>query len=252
MTAKTLAATGLKARVLTQHTLNPRQAGHPWSARADRLQSITGLALGGFLLLHMHFESSILLGKEVFYQVVQLLEGGMFSSSGHGFPWVTKAFSVLMLIVVCLHAALALRRFPTQLGQWRQLRAHLGSIAHKDTHAWFWQLVTGFVLFFLVPVHLFTMILNPEIGPHLSAERVFHDNAWVLYGLLLPAVVVHAMIGLYRVSVKWGWVQNRKRMRHTIKGLIVYLLCLGSASLVAYMLIGQGLSVPVMPFVPGQ
>ncbi|MCL2918601.1 fumarate reductase cytochrome b subunit [Shewanella litorisediminis] len=238
------------ARTLTEHTLNPRTAGHPWSARADKLQSLTGLMLGGFLLLHMHFESSILLGKEVFYQVVQLLEGGMFSSTGHGFPWVTKAFSVLVLIVVCLHAALALRRFPTQLGQWRLLRSHLGSIAHKDTHAWFWQLVTGFVLFFLVPVHLFTMILNPEIGPHLSAERVFHDNAWVLYALLLPAVVVHAMIGLYRVSVKWGWVVRRRPLRKVVKLLIVYLLCLGTSSLVAYLLIGASLTLPVTPFSP--
>ena len=39
------------------------------------------------------------------------------------------------------------------------------------------------------------MILNPEIGPHLSAERVYHDNLVVICALL-PAVVVHAMIGL--------------------------------------------------------
>ncbi len=154
--------------------------GHPWSAKADRLQSATGIMLGSFLLLHMHFESSILLGKEAFYRVVQLLEGGMFSSTGHGFPIVTKVFSVLMLLVVIVHAAVALRRFPAQLGQWRALRSHMGNIKHKDTHAWFWQLITGFILFFLVPVHLFTMILNPEIGPHLSAERVYHDNACLL------------------------------------------------------------------------
>ena len=156
-----ISVTRVHTRVKTQGI------GHPWSAKADRLQSATGIMLGCFLLLHMHFESSILLGKEAFYQVVQLLEGGMFSSTGHGFPMVTKVFSVFMLLVVILHAAVALRRFPAQLGQWRALRSHLGGINHRDTHAWFWQLITGFILFFLVPVHLFTMILNTEIGPHL-------------------------------------------------------------------------------------
>ncbi|MCH1931493.1 fumarate reductase cytochrome b subunit [Shewanella sp. A25] len=224
--------------------------GHPWSAKADRLQSATGIMLGGFLLLHMHFESSILLGKEAFYRVVQMLEGGMFSSTGHGFPIVTKLFSVFMLLVVITHAAVALRRFPAQLGQWRALRSHLGGINHRDTHAWFWQLITGFILFFLVPVHLFTMILNPEIGPHLSAERVYHDNAWLLYALLLPAVVIHALIGLYRVAVKWGITQHRSGLRKIAKVLIVYLLCLGIASLVSYVIIGSDLGVPVTPYIP--
>lgn len=233
------------------HTKVKKQAvGHPWSAKADRLQSATGILLGCFLLLHIHFESTILLGKETFYQVVQLLEGGMFSSTGHGFPIVTKVFSVFILLVVIVHAAVALRRFPAQLGQWRALRSHLGGINHRDTHAWFWQLITGFMLFFLVPVHLFTMILNPEIGPHLSAERVYHDNAWLLYALLLPAVVIHAMIGLYRVAVKWGITTQRSGLRKLAKVLIIYLLCLGIASLVAYMLIGSELTLPVQPYVP--
>lgn len=230
--------------------VNTPALGHPWSARADKLQSATGLMLGCFLLLHMHFESSILLGKEAFYHVVQFLEGGMFSSTGHGFPIVTKIFSVFMLLVVIVHAAVALRRFPAQLGQWRALRSHLGGIKHKDTHAWFWQLITGFILFFLVPVHLFTMITNPEIGPHLSAERVYHNNAWLLYALLLPAVVIRAMIGLYRVSVKWGLTTKRSSLRKVVKVLIIYLICLGTASLISYLFIGSELSLPVQPFVP--
>ena len=208
--------------------------------------------MGVFLLFHLHFESSILLGKDAFYHVVHFLEGSMFSDDGKGFPIITQIISVFMLLVFVVHALTALRRFPTQLGQLRALRTSLNIIHHRDTRIWYLQLLTGAALFFLVPVHLFEMIQAPNIGPNMSAERVYHDNTWLLYALLLPAVVVHAMIGLYRVSVKWGWVQNRKRMRLTIKGLIIYFLCLGSASLVAYMLIGQGLSVPVTPFVPGQ
>ncbi|MCL1057078.1 succinate dehydrogenase/fumarate reductase cytochrome b subunit [Shewanella sp. Choline-02u-19] len=224
--------------------------GHPASAKADKIQSITGVLMGCFLLAHLHFESSILLGKEAFYTVVQFLEGGMFSSTGHGFPIVTKVFSVFMLLVVMAHAAVALRRFPAQIGQWRALRRHMSVINHKDSHAWFWQLITGFVLFFLVPVHLFTMIANPEIGPHLSADRVYNQNAWLLYALLLPAVVIHAMIGLYRVAVKWGLTTKRTGLRKLAKGLIIYLIVIGLMSLISYLIIGSDLSLPVEAYRP--
>jgi len=62
--------------------MNAGPFGQVDSAKADVLQSATGVLLGCFILMHMHFEASILLGKDTFYQVVQLLEGGMFSSSG--------------------------------------------------------------------------------------------------------------------------------------------------------------------------
>jgi fumarate reductase subunit C len=112
-------------------------------------------------------------------------------------------------------------------------------------------MVSGFLLFFLVPVHLFAMMTNPEIGPHLSAERVVHHNAWMLYVLLLPAVTVHAIFGLYRVSVKWGLTTKRFALLKFAKVLIAYLLVLGVASLLTYIIIGRSLSLPVVPFVPG-
>ncbi|MDD8061056.1 MULTISPECIES: fumarate reductase cytochrome b subunit [Shewanella] len=231
---------------------NAKGFSHPiWAARADRLQSASGVLLGLFLIMHLHFESSILLGKEAFYQVAQFLEGGIFSETGHGFPILTQIFSVVMLLVVLIHAVFALRRFPTQIGQWRALRQQMKFLPHEDTKIWFWQMVSGFLLFFLVPVHLFTMITNPEIGPHLSAERVVYQNAWVLYVLLLPAVTIHAIFGLYRVSVKWGLITQRFALLKLAKVMLAYLMVLGVASLVAYIIIGRSLSLPVVPFVPG-
>ncbi len=231
-------------------SINGGPFGQASSGRADSLQSLTGAVLGLFLLAHMHFEATILLGKETFYHVVQLLEGGMFSADGHGFMWVTQVFSTFIAIVFVVHAAFALRRFPVQLGQWRSLRGFVKNINHTDTRIWYWQLITGFALFFLVTPHLATMILNPEIGPHLSAERVYHDNAWLLYALLLPTVLVHGLMGLYRVIVKWGISTNRSLIRSIAYVLLVYLLCLGSLSLITYISIGSELTLPIERFIP--
>jgi fumarate reductase subunit C len=237
-----------KTRVPT--AINGGPFGQAWSARADGLQSLTGILLGAFLLVHLHFEASILLGKETFFRVVQLLEGSMFSATGHGWPLVTQIFSVFILVIVVVHAALALRRFPVQIGQWRALRGFMSNIKHKDTRAWYWQMITGFVLFFLVSAHLGTMILNPEIGPHLSAERVYDGHAWLLYIVFLPVVLVHGIIGLYRVILKWGISSNRSLIRKIAQILIIYLLCLGSLSLITYISIGSELLHPVQPFMP--
>lgn len=224
---------------------------HPvWAARADRIQSMTGVMLGLFLVMHLHFESSILLGKEAFYQVAQFLEGGIFSETGHGYPLLTQIFSSVMLVIVMLHAVFALRRFPTQLGQYKALKNQMSVVKHGDTKIWFWQMVTGFLLFFVVPPHIYMMITNPEIGPHLSAERVYHHNVWQLYIVLLPAVVIHAVFGLYRVFVKWGLCQNRHGLLKFAKVMVVYLLIIGIASLLAYIVIGRTLELPVVPFVP--
>jgi fumarate reductase subunit C len=237
-----------KTRVPT--AINGGPFGQAWSARADCLQSLTGALLGAFLLVHMHFEASILLGKETFYRFVQVLEGGMFSATGHGWPLVTQIFSVFILVIVVVHAALALRRFPVQLGQWRALRGFMSNIKHKDTRAWYWQMITGFILFFLVSAHLATMILDPEIGPHLSADRVYNGHAWLLYVVFLPVVLVHGLIGLYRVILKWGVSNNRSLIRTIAQVLMIYLLCLGSLSLITYISIGSELTLPVQPFIP--
>ncbi|BDM62956.1 fumarate reductase [Shewanella sp. NFH-SH190041] len=240
----------MTTKTYVPNPISPRLLGHRRSAYVDRLQSATGVLMGVFLLFHLHFESSILLGKDAFYHVVHFLEGSLFSDDGKGFPVITQFISVLMLAVFVLHALTALRRFPAQLGQWRALQSSLRTIRHSDTRIWYFQLLTGAALFFLVPVHLFEMIQAPAIGPHMSAERVYHDNTWLLYVLLLPAVVVHAVFGLYRVAVKWGVSSQRATLLRLAKGLLIYLLLLGIASLICYVLIGTELTLPVTPFSP--
>ena len=229
---------------------NPRVVGTPGSARVDLLQSVTGVILGLFLLVHLHFESSILLGKEAFFHTVQFLEGSMFSSTQYGWHWVTRTISIFMLVVFIIHAVTALRRFPAKLGEWRALRHFQHTVKHSDTTIWFWQLLTGCALFFLVPVHLFQMIQDPSIGPNMSPARVYLDNVWVLYSIFLPIVIIHAVFGLYRVSIKWGIINQRTALRKFAFFLVAYLFVLGLASLFTYIYLGSQLVLPVTPYIP--
>ena len=78
------------------------------------------------------------------------------------------------------------------------------------------------------------MLMHPErIGPYESADRVWSELLWPLYILLLLAVELHGGIGLYRLAVKWGWLEgedpNRtRRLLTRLKWAItVFFLALG-------------------------
>jgi fumarate reductase subunit C len=118
-------------------------------------------------------------------------------------------------------------------------------LRHEDTTLWFWQVITGFALFFLAPAHLYVMLTRPDrIGPFESADRVWSDHFWPLYLLLLFAVELHGGIGLYRLAVKWGWFasQDATKTRHRLRtvkwAITAFFLALGIATLAAYMKIG--------------
>jgi len=116
---------------------------------------------------------------------------------------------------------------------------------HEDTTLWYWQVLTGFALFFLASAHLYWMLVNPDrIGPFESADRVWSDHFWILYLVMLFVVEIHGGVGLYRLAVKWGFfsgkdvLRARQRLRAVKWGITVFLIVLGLATLAAYVKIG--------------
>ena len=214
-----------------------------WPARLDLLQSASGLALGLFMWVHMFFVASILLGKDAMWTVARMFEGYfVFGSSQY---WLVSVLVACVATLFVVHAALALRKFPANYRQYRTYRDHLTQMKHEDTTLWYWQVVTGFALFFLASVHLYIMLTRPDtIGPYGSADRMWSDTMWPLYLVLLFAVEFHGGVGLYRVALKWGWFERgdpnatRRKLRKFKWTLTAFFLALGLATLVAYVKIG--------------
>ena len=215
-----------------------------WPACLDALESISGVLLLLFIWAHMFFESSILLGKEAMFHVSRLFEGEPLL--GKPYPQLVSLAALAVGLLVVVHAALAVRKSPVSYRQYSLLHHHLGSLRHGDTTLWYLQVITGFALFFLIPVHLYIAFAQPElIGPYASADRIWTGRFWMLYVLLLLTVHIHAGIGFYRLMMKWGWfnappnARFRNRVRVAMWCIIGFYLCLGSASLVTYMTIGH-------------
>jgi fumarate reductase subunit C len=214
-----------------------------WPARLDLTQSATGLLLALFMWGHMAFVSSILISKDAMWTVTRFFEGYFLFGTAH--PAIVTGVVAMVIALVVVHAVLALRKFPASYRQFSTFRVHMRMLRHDDTTLWFWQVITGFALFFLAPAHLYTMLSRPDrIGPYASADRVWSEHLWPLYILLLLAVDLHAGIGLYRLGVKWGLLTGadpdatRRRLKRAKWAITVFFLALGLLTLAAYMKIG--------------
>jgi fumarate reductase subunit C len=223
--------------------LDSRARKSRWPARLDLTQSVTGLVLVLFMWGHMGFVSSILLGKDAMWTITKFFEGYFFF--GASYPWIVSIVVALIIALIVVHAALAVRKFPGNYREYRTFRVHMRMMRHEDTTLWFWQVLTGFALFFLASVHLYVMLTRSDrIGPFESSDRVWSEHFWPLYILLLLAVELHGGIGLYRLAVKWGWLGggDANATRHRLKllkwAITVFFLALGFATLAAYIKIG--------------
>jgi len=216
----------------------------PWPARLDLAQSASGLFLALFMWLHMAFVSSILLGNDAFWTVARFFEGYFFL--GRPLPILVSAFVAAVFLIIVLHSGLALRKFPASWSQYRTFWNHRRDIRHADTDLWLVQVATGFAMFFLASVHLYPMLVDPElIDPYGSADLVWSGRTWPALLLLLLCVEVHGVVGLYRLSLKWGWptfgdeARTRRVLRRTMWLLIVLFVTVGLASLDTFARIGK-------------
>jgi fumarate reductase subunit C len=231
------------SQVMARMQSHARHGKSRWPARMDLAQSLSGLALGLFMWVHMVFVSSILISKDAMWVVAKTFEG--YFLVGRSVPALVSIAVGGVAALVVLHAFLAMRKFPANFRQYSHFTSHRATLNHGDTTLWWVQAVTGFTLFFLAAPHLFQMLAHPaDIGPYESADRVWSASWWPLYLVLLFSVELHGGIGLYRLAVKWGWLQGRdadagRRRLQTIKwALTAFFLVLGLATLAAYMKIG--------------
>ncbi len=212
-------------------------------ARLDFLQSFTGLILALFIVGHIMFEASILISNEMMYKVTIMFEGYYFF--GETYPGIISFLAAAISVIFVLHAGIAMKKFPSSYRNYRVIKSHMKSMKHEDSSLWMIQIVTGFMMFFIGSVHLFIMMSEPsDIGPYASSHRVVEEFMGILYFMLLISVVSHAFIGLYRLALKWGFMEgkstkvSRARFKFLMKAMIAIYIIVGLSSLAKYTYIG--------------
>jgi len=212
-------------------------------ARLDFIQSVTGLILAVFIMGHIMFEASILISSEMMYKVTLMFEGYYFF--GERYPGIISFLAGAIFLIFILHAFVAIRKFPASYRDYKIIRKHTKQMKHEDSSLWMIQVITGFMMFFIGSVHLYIMMTQPaNIGPYASSSRIVDELMGPLYFLLLLSVVSHAFIGLYRLALKWGFMEgentkvSRARFKLLMKAMIALYIVVGLFSLAKYTYIG--------------
>ncbi|MCI6989713.1 MAG: fumarate reductase cytochrome b subunit [Campylobacter sp.] len=191
--------------------------GHKSSipATQDKLQSVTGLILACFMICHMLFTGSILIGKEAYEGVVSFAEP-------FGIHQVTNVVAFVILVIFMIHGFLAMRKFPSNYKAYLAFKSHKIRMKHCDTTLWWFQFWTGFLLFFFASAHIITIVFGDKITADLSICRF--DTLHLFYFALLVFTVLHASIGCYRLYVKWisipGKQEEVKAKRQSVKKIV--------------------------------
>lgn len=184
-------------------------------ALQDRWQSITGFILACFMICHMIFTGTILCGKGAFEKVVAFAEPG-------GIHQITNVVAFVIFIIFAIHAFLAMRKFPANYKAYRAFKAHKIRMKHCDTTLWWFQFLSGFLLFFFAGAHILTIVFGEKISADVSIARF--SQLHLFYFALLVFTVVHASIGMYRLYVKWISIDDNpvvcKAKRKKIKTII--------------------------------
>ena len=159
----------------------------------------TGLLLLGFLQFHLLAVSSIIFGAAAFNRDSARMDE--YYISYVGIP--------LVILAILAHGLLAMRKAPWKFQEMRVFLQHSRRLAHLDTWAWGVQIVTGLIILVLAAIHVWSVLLTWPIEAASSAARI-QGGYFSSFVLLLLAAEIHAMVGLYRILVKWGWFHRKK------------------------------------------
>ncbi len=202
-----------------------------WEALMELVQLGTGLLLLVFLQFHLLAVSSIILGPTAFNRDAHVLDE--YYLSYIGIP--------LIILAILVHGLAAMRKAPWKFQEAHVVYQHSKRLAHLDTWLWVVQIVTGGAVLVLASIHVWSTLITWPIEAKTSALRV-QGGYFSFYLLLLAVAEVHAMAGLYRILVKWGW-WHRSRFTNYLVYITAFFVVLGLIALLFfYFLKLKGLS----------
>lgn len=162
---------------------------------------LTGAALILFMWSHMVLVASVILGAGVMNALAGFLEE----------IYMAQVGGPIVGCIFFLHFVLAARKVPFRVEQQTTIWKLSRQLRHTDTWLWLIQAFTAMVILIMGSIHMWTVLTDLPITAAKSAARVQGGFWLVFYLILLPVVELHVGIGLYRIAVKWGFIQRKDR-----------------------------------------
>lgn len=198
-----------------------------WDGLLDFLQMLSGAGLILFMWCHMLLVSSVIVSPSWMNGIAEFFEAtGMAQVGGP-----------LIFLVFLVHFFLAARKVPFRFEAQKTIWEHARMMRHGDTWMWVVQVVSAMIILLMGAIHMWVVLTDLPITAAKSAARIQGGFWFAFYLILLPLVELHVGVGLYRIGVKWGFVQDKGRgifkKRENILTLVF--IVIGLATLIRFM-----------------
>lgn len=168
--------------------------------RTDLAQSLSGVILALFTLMHLILVSSVLVSPAIMNGIGWLLEES----------YLAQIFGPLLFLLMIFHFILAARKMPFSAGGLSIYMQHAKQMRHQGTWEWLVQVVTAVLVLVFASIHMYEALTTLPITAAKSALR--EQSGWTpLYIILLISVGIHLGLGLFRVAVKYGYITAAQR-----------------------------------------
>ncbi|MEG2172292.1 MAG: succinate dehydrogenase/fumarate reductase cytochrome b subunit [Desulfovibrionaceae bacterium] len=193
--------------------------------RTDLAQSLSGVILAVFTLMHLCLVSSVLLSPVIMDGLGWMLEES----------YLAQIFGPLIFLLLIFHFTLAARKIPFSTEGLSVYLQHAKEMRHQSTWEWLAQVVSALVVLVFASIHMYEVLTTLPITAAKSALR--EQGGWTpLYIVLLISVGIHLSLGLFRVAVKYGYVtaENRAVWQRRTYMLIAAYIIIGFATMVRF------------------
>lgn len=168
--------------------------------RTDLAQSLSGVILALFTLMHLLLVSSVLLSPAVMNFLGWILEE----------TYLAQIFGPLIFVLMIFHFLLAARKMPFSAGGLSIYWQHAKEMRHQGTWEWLAQVISAIFVLVFASIHMYEALTTLPITAAKSALR--EQSGWTpLYVVLLVSVGIHLGLGLFRVAVKYGYITTANR-----------------------------------------
>jgi len=197
-----------------------------------RLQSLTGLMFGGYLLVHLFVNATIAQGGSHYQQQVDKI---------HSLPFLQAIEWTAIFLPLLFHAV---------YGIWIAVngRPNVGNYPYTRNSLYLLQRLSAAVILLFVLFHVLSLKYQmfgtelafvPEGGALSSIARHMHAS-WLLPAVIYPigivAVTSHTANGLWTAAITWGLTisaASQRRFGQICVGLFVAMTIIGMVSVIA-------------------
>lgn len=197
-----------------------------------RLQSLTGLMFGGYLLVHLVVNATIAQGGSHYQQQVDKI---------HSLPFLSVIEWTAIFLPLLFHAV---------YGIWITVngRPNVSNYPYIRNSLYLLQRITAVIILLFALFHVLSLKYGmfgpdltfvPEGGAMSSIARHMHAS-WLLPAVIYPigilAVAFHSANGLWAAAITWGLTisaASQRRFGQMCVGLFVALTLIGTVAVIA-------------------